>query len=114
MEQLHTEQEIKYFDDMNQCANELIALSSKYKQSACADLADEYKQRVKFELNKYSHLIGKKVSGVKKYRNNEPFIGVIESISHFNAWSDSVRVNVRYSGGGFDGCALKDLTLIEE
>lgn len=113
MEQLHTSEEIKYFDDMDECANELIALSKKYKQSACADLADEYKQRVASELAKYNHLIGKKVKGVRKYKNNEPFVGVIKNITHFNTWSNSVRVAVTYSDREFDGHGLKDLTLVD-
>lgn len=113
MDQLHNEDEIRYFDNMDACANELIKLTAKYGQSACAHLAEEYKKNVKSELDKYSHLIGKQVKGVRKYRNNEPFVGIIESISHFNAYSKSVRVNVRYTDGEFDGLGLKELTLIE-
>lgn len=113
MEQLHTSEEIKYFDDMNECANELIALSKKYKQSACADLAADYKERVASELAKYNHLIGSTVKGKRNYGDKSPFVGTIRNISHFNAYSDSVRVGVTYSSGGFDGFGLKNLTLID-
>lgn len=113
MEQLHTSEEIKYFDDMNECANELIALSKKYKQSACADLAADYISIVENELSKYNYLIGKKVKGITKYGDRVSFIGIVRNISHFNAWSDSIRVGVTYSNGGFDRLGLKELTLID-
>lgn len=113
MDQLHTEQQIKYFDEMNECAGELIKLHAKYGLDSCKDLANEYKERVKYQLDKYSYLIGRPVKGVRKYRNNEPFIGKIESISHFNNYSKSVRVNVRYADGEYDGFGLKNLTLID-
>jgi uncharacterized protein YerC len=117
MELLHNDKEIRFFNDLFQCANEIEQLSKKYRIAELAQQAVDYKEKVQIELNKYNYLIGKEVKGITN--SGIDFIGVIEKITHFNNWSSSVRVNVRYTScgdykfkGGFDGYALKELTLI--
>lgn len=118
MELFHNQKEIKFFEDLSLCALELEQMSSKYGLAEVAQLSVEYKKKVQEELSKYNNLLGKKVSGRRTY-SGESFVGVIEKITHFNAYSKSVRVNVKYTSGGdykyvggFDGYALTQLTLI--
>lgn len=116
MNLLHTVEEIEFFENLSACAVDLNELANKYRLSEITQLAIDYRERVDEQLAKYNEVIGCKVSGKRSYGVNIIFTGTVQSISHFNAYSKSVRVNVKYDrecGGGFDGHALKDLTLIK-
>jgi len=111
MKLLHTQEQILEFDKKAQLAYELNKLNQKYSNSDVQDIVENLKIEVDAELYKYQSYIGKAAfcppsifSDSKDWRE-----GTIESITHFNNYSKSVRCNFRYKSGGFDGHSIKEL-----
>ena len=111
MELLHTFEEIKYFSELQDLQQELKELGTRYNKSEILDLASKYQSELESELEEYSNYIGieckappSSLSKNKEYRN-----GRIEGNFYFNAYSKSVRCDFRYSSGGFDTHAIKEL-----
>ncbi len=111
MELLHTEAEINYFDNLHKQSFKLRELGDKFDNKELIDLADKYDKVIKSELSKYNSYIGKEclappssLSKTSEYR-----LGKITGNFYFNSYSKSVRCDFKYSSGGFDTHAIKDL-----
>lgn len=114
MELLHTIEEIKHLDQQVELAHELIKLANKYGNIAIKDEADKIMNNNQQELAKYNHLIGQEFYAPPSFTSKDKSYlkGKVESITHFNHYSKSVRVNFRYDrscGNGFDGHSLSEL-----
>lgn len=76
MQLLHSPEEIYKYDRMSDLAKDLEKLSDNYANildvSVIFKQAKTYQAEVQSELNKYNHLIGRKVSGKihAKYTSN--------------------------------------------
>lgn len=114
MNQLHTPEEIKYFDRLQEQATALRIMSVKYQNNELLSIAQEYEKLIKEQLEKYNSFIGMKcqappifLSNSKDYRP-----GKIEGNFYFNAYSKSVRCDFRYNTGGFDTHSIIELIVL--
>lgn len=115
MKLLHTTEEIIKFDKLRELSVELNKLSIRYNNSELLEISERYNKEVQQELDKYLPFIGKEYlappssfSDSKEWRK-----GKLESITHFNIYSKSVRGNFRYDNREFDGHSLLELKEIK-
>lgn len=115
MKQLHTIEEIKYFDDLQSQSLELIKLGNKYQNKELLELADKYQTIVDQELEKYNSYIGIECTAPQNWVTKEGGrrSGKIENEFYFNYYSSkSVRCKFRYNSGEFDTHAIAELETI--
>ena len=119
MESLHTKEEIIKYDKMTDLANELSKLAVRYSgyfnTTPLIEQANAYKNEVQIELDEYKHLVGTKATAPASivYNVGNRREGIIEKITHFNAFSNSVICKFNYNSGGWDNHAIKDLEILK-
>ena len=113
MELLHTQEEIKYYDKLTELVNDLKEMNQKYNllKEDLNNLINQYDNEIQLELDKYLPFIGKKyLAPPSSYSEHKEWrIGTLISVTHFNAFSHSIRGNFKYDNGGFDGHSLLEL-----
>jgi len=111
MKLLHTLEEIKYFDRLQEQAIELKKLSIKYDNKELLDLSNKYNATIELELHKYDSFIGLECtcpdSTIIKTGSRRK--GKINGNFYFNAYSKSVRCDFKYTSGGFDTHSILEL-----
>jgi hypothetical protein len=109
MQLLHTEEQIAYYDNLNELVEELRDLWRKYNKSELIDLATQYELEVAYELSKYKSYIGKECKAPPIYRSNIYRPGKITGNFYFNKITKSVMCYFDYNTGGYDAHAIINL-----
>lgn len=111
MEILHSEDEIKHFDNLGIQAQKLSKIGKIYNNQELLNLAALYKTQIKKELAKYKSFINKKALAPPSNltERDVPRLGRIKGKFYFNAYSKAVRCDFKYEDGGFNSHSVKEL-----
>ena len=111
MEMLHTLEEIKHWDKIQELIMVLEGVYLSFKQPEIKELIDKYQSSLDEELSKYQSYIGRECTAPPPnyYKSKERLHGKIEGDFFFNVYSKSVRCKFRYSDGGVDSKAIREL-----
>jgi hypothetical protein len=111
MKLLHTLEQIKYFENLEEQSLTLFKLGTKFNNQELIDLSNKYQNIIQKELDKYNSYIGIECTAPQSYVTNQGGrrSGKIEGKFYFNSYSKSVRCSFRYKSGGFDTHAIAEL-----